>query len=178
LARSRIVSPAAPALVGEREARVAEPARDGPGGRRELRDVGRRFGHRAGDRVRGEDERRALPRLRRYLGERSGGAIRHGGEEALMLAPRRRVDDLGGAGHARAGGADVGHVALPRCLAAERRQDQADRAATAIGGHGGERFVQKRMPVPHPDVDRQRAARPRQRGAQPGRLSLRERVER
>src|SRR5262249_58745571 len=94
--------------------------------------------------------------------------------EAGALEPRRREADLGRAGHARPRLGNVLHVPVPRGLGTERREDDGERPPRALARHLDERLVKERMPVTHPDEDRQRGAPPSERLLETARLSERQ----
>src|SRR2546425_10374 len=174
----RLARASTPALVSDRPASVAEAPRDGTRRRSQVRHVGRGLGHRDRHAVRREDQWRRRPRVFWNLPERCPRTVGDRGDEARVFEPRRREADLGRARDAGPRLGHVLHVALPRGLGAERREDDAERAPRSFARHLGERLVQERMPVPHSDEHGQRGPGLGERLLEPAGLGERELGER
>ena len=118
------------------------------------------------------------PRVLGHLSERCPRTVGDRGDEARVFEPRRREADLGRARDAGPRLGHVLHVALPRGLGAERRENDAERAPRSLARHLAERLVEERMPVPHSDEHGQRGPGLGERLLEPAGLGERELGER
>jgi hypothetical protein len=124
--------------------------------------------------VRGEDEARLLAHVCGKSIARLQDVLRIRANEQRMIEPAPdigHVDVDAVAPHLRACVRNVLTILLTARVAVMRRGDESDRATGTVGVHLPQRVGKERMPVAHPDVDRQRLAGCSKTRAQPVRLS-------
>src|SRR5216684_3113568 len=150
---------AAPALIGNLPALVPESRGDRARGALELVRIGRFLRHGRGHAVSGEDQEGVASRLQGNPAQGVAHARRHRVEEARVIPPPRREGHLGSArADLRARVIHVPHVARPRGLGLEGRENDAEGTAMAGLPHPRQGLPEEGMPVPHPDVDGKRGA--------------------
>ena len=116
----------------------------------------------SGNAVRGEDRVRPAANVRRQPVHRGAHVARIGFDEERMVEPAGNVGDVDVAtrlsAERRAGSRHVLAVLLAAGVAVVRRRDESDRTPCTCAPHLLERVVEQRVPVAHPDEDRQRPA--------------------
>src|SRR5216684_3242526 len=154
---------------------VPESRGDRARGALELVRIGRFLRHGRGHAVSGEDQEGVASRLQGNPAQGVAHARRHRVEEARVIPPPRREGHLGSArADLRARVIHVPHVARPRGLGLEGRENDAEGATMAGLPHPRQGLPEEGMPVPHPDVDGKRGALARESLAKPFGLAQRQ----